>query len=159
MKNLFIISAILLTFTIFGCGDPKNDSGNSIPNNCVFLAGGLPSNIPGIWKVGASETSYPNETFTIATDAKGYGDGVCTGDGPCHYPISGREVRWSISGNTITITGGKWYTTDNGQQEFYPFWSYTYYWEIKPSTPNTLTLEYYNKSYNNCTAPFNSTRQ
>ena len=161
MKNLFIIGVILI-FATLGCGDPQNvpvPEDNANPNNCVSLAGGLASDIPSAWEVDANSTAYRKGIFIIATDTKGYGDGICVGNGPCYNSHPEREVRWSVSGNTITFNRGEWYLDDDSVWKFWIFNSGTYYWEIKSDTPNTMTLEYFDKQYNKCDTPYNSTRQ
>ena len=169
MKNLFIIGVILI-FATLGCGDPQNvpvPEDNANPNNCVSLAGGLASDIPSAWEVDANSTAYRKGIFTITTDTKGYGDGLCAGKGPCYDPYVEQytgyealwEARWSVSGNTITLTDGKWRPNDDGQLKYYVYNSAIYYWEIKSDTHNTMTLEYFDKQYNKCDTPYNSTRQ
>lgn len=164
MKNLFIISAVLI-FAVFGCGDPQKIEPNPpyYPPGygaCVELSGGEESSVIGTWKEDADST-----IFTIATDTKGYGDGICTGnvlcDNPCYFNdgCPGAEVRWSVSGNIITFYDGSWYTDDDGKLKYYVYGKYIFYWEIKPDSVNTMTLEYLNKQYNKCYEPFNSTRQ
>ncbi len=156
MKKLSM-TILILCLTAFGgfvsctsSGGSDGPSGNSIYPTCgTTLTGGNQSDLVGTWTSDANNPSYdfPNEIFTLNADGTCTANWVCnngslcSGGGPCWIDTTFNVVLWSMSGNTLTFKHGSYSMDINGQQTFWAPWVITYWWEIKSSSTNTLSLQ------------------